>query len=143
MILADACHLPFRTESMNLIIASEIIEHLNSPASAAEEIWRVLEKGGKAIVSTPYKEKIRYALCVHCNQVTPMNAHLHSFDREKLTLLFPTARKRSYLFGSKLLVLFRAPRLFYKLPLLFWKLLDYPLIKLLDKAQHIIIVLEK
>jgi SAM-dependent methyltransferase len=142
-VLADACHLPFKTGSLDLIIASEIMEHLNSPGDAAKEILRVLEKGGKAIVSTPYKEKLRYTLCIHCNQVTPMNAHLHSFDKEALLAFFPGVKKRYFLFGSKVLILLRAPRLFDRLPLLIWKLLDYPLLKLIDKAQHIVVVLEK
>ena len=142
-ILADACYLPFKTESLNLVIASEILEHLNSPETAADEILRVLRKGGKAIVSTPYKEKLRYALCIHCNQVTPINAHLRSFDKEALSSLFSNAKKKTYLFGSKILVLLRVPRLFYRLPFRMWRSIDYLLIKFSDKAQHVIVVLEK
>lgn len=142
-VVADACYLPFKTGSMDLVIASEIMEHLNSPDYAAKEILRVLENGGKAIVSTPYKEKLRYTLCIHCNHVTPMNAHLHSFDKDALLSFFPDVKKRHLLFGSKVLVLLRAPRLFYRLPLLIWKLFDYPLTKIVDKAQHIIVVLKK
>ncbi|HUI31891.1 MAG TPA: class I SAM-dependent methyltransferase [Candidatus Acidoferrales bacterium] len=142
-VLADACLLPFKTGSLSLVIASEIMEHLNSPGSAAEEIWRVLGKGGKAIVSTPYRERLRYTLCIHCNQATPVNAHLHTFDRKTLLSFFPDVEKRSYLFGSKLLVLLRAPRLFYKLPLWIWRSIDYPLTKFLDKSDHIVVVLEK
>jgi len=142
-VLADACCLPFKTASMNLVIASEIMEHLNSPDDAAKEILRVIEKGGRAIVSTPYKEKLRYTLCIHCNQVTPMNAHLHSFDKETLSSFFPDVKKRYFLFGSKILILLRVPRLLYNLPRFIWRFIDYPLIKLVDKAQHIIVVLEK
>ncbi len=142
-VLADAQHLPFKTESLEFVIASEILEHLNYPEDASKEIWRVLKKGGKAIVSTPYKERIRYSLCIHCNQVTPMNAHLHSFDRQDLLSMFANAKKKYYLFGSKLLSLFRAASVFEKLPLWMWRLFDYPLTKLIDKAQHIIVVLEK
>lgn len=115
-VLADACYLPFKTGSLDLVIASEIMEHLNSPDYAAKEILRILENGGKAIVSTPYEEKLRYTLCVHCNQVTPMNAHLQSFNEEALLSLFPDVKKRYFLCGSKLLILLRVPRLFYKLP---------------------------
>ena len=62
-VLADAHRLPFRRESLECIIASEILEHLNRPDYAAAEIYRVLKDGGTAIVSTPYKEKfvIRFA----------------------------------------------------------------------------------
>ena len=142
-ILADACHLPFKNDTLDLVIASEILEHLNSPEDAAKEIWRVLDRGGKAIVSTPYKEKLRYTLCIHCNQVTTMNAHLQSFDENILFSFFPEAKKSSYIFGSKILILLRAPKLLNKLPLFVWRLIDFILVKLFDKAQHIIAVLEK
>ncbi|HQT92724.1 MAG TPA: class I SAM-dependent methyltransferase, partial [Candidatus Kryptobacter bacterium] len=99
-VMADAHRLPFRSNSVEFVIASEIIEHLNDPAAAAGEIWRVLKPGGRAVVSTPYKEKLRYTLCIHCNQVTPWNAHLHSFDEKMLLGYFPPeARKRAHIFG--------------------------------------------
>lgn len=142
-VMADAAHLPFKDNSYEFIIASEILEHLNDPRAAAEEIWRILKPGGKAIVSTPYKEKIKYSLCIHCNKVTPMNAHLHSFDRSLLGSLFSSGQNRVYLFGSKLLVLMRIPRLLKSLPGWFWRILDYPLIRLTDKAQHIILIVQK
>ncbi|MFZ1082579.1 MAG: methyltransferase domain-containing protein [Candidatus Kryptoniota bacterium] len=142
-ILADAHCLPFKTGSLDFVIASEILEHLNHPEDAAAEIHRVLKRGGKSIISTPYKEKIRYALCIHCNRVTPMNAHLRSFDRKSLLSLFPSEKKNSYLFGSNILAILRVAKLFNKLPLWIWRLIDNPLIKLTDKAQHIVVVLEK
>lgn len=143
-VLSDAHHLPFKDESQQFIIASEIIEHLNDPGVAAKEIWRVLKPGGKAIVTTPYKERIRYALCIHCNQPTPMNAHLHSFDSETLLSFFPeNARRKAHRFGSRILVLARGPMLFRMLPLWLWRVFDRPLIALTDKAQHVVIVIEK
>lgn len=143
-VMGDAHKLPFKDGSVGFLVASEIVEHLNNPAGAASEIWRVLKPGGKAIVSTPYKEKIRYSLCVHCNRMTPWNAHLHSFNVRKLVSLFPeTAVKRPYVFGSKALTLTRAVRLFGKMPLWLWRMFDYPLIRLLDKAHHVILFIEK
>ncbi len=143
-VLADAHRLPFADESLEFVIASEIVEHLNDPVAAAREIWRVLKPGGKAVVSTPYKERIRYTLCIHCNQPTPWNAHLHSFDRDKLLALFPEdARGRSFVFGSKILILSRAPRVLRKFPLWVWRILDRALIAVTDKAQHIVTVIEK
>ncbi len=141
--LSDAHFLPFKDESLDLIIASEILEHLNNPESASREIWRVLKPGGKAIISTPYKERLRYTLCIHCNQVTPLNAHLHSFDRDTLLSFFPYPNRRIYLFGSKVLANLRVAKLFGRLPLVLWRLIDLPLLKLIDRAQHIVVVLEK
>jgi SAM-dependent methyltransferase len=143
-VMADAHRLPFRSDSVEFVVASEIIEHLNDPATAAGEIWRILKPGGRAVVSTPYKEKLRYTLCIHCNQVTPWNAHLHSFDEKILLDYFPPgARKRAHIFGSKILAFARAPRLFSKLPIWMWRAIDLPLVKLIDKAQHVVVVIEK
>ena len=92
----------------------------------------------------PYKERIRYTLCIHCNQPTPWNAHLHSFDRKKLLSYFPESTLRhAYRFGSKVLVVARAPKVFSSLPLWIWRLFDAIAIKLTDKAQHIVVVVEK
>ncbi len=143
-VMTDAHRLPFRSNSVEFVIASEILEHLNDPAAATAEIWRVLKPGGKAVVSTPYKEKLRYTLCIHCNQVTPWNAHLHSFDEKMLIDYFPNeARKMSHIFCSKILAVARAPRIFSKLPLWLWRAIDLPLVKLIDKAQHVVVVIEK
>ena len=140
---ADAGRLPFKSDSMDVAIASEILEHLNDPKSAAAEILRVVKPGGIAIVSTPYKERLRYTLCIHCNQLTPLNAHLHSFDRKSLTRLFDGKVLKVYVFGSKIFTLFRLTRLFARLPLWLWRMINYPFLKILDKAHHIVIVLEK
>jgi SAM-dependent methyltransferase len=143
-VFADAHRLPFKNDSLDFVIASEIIEHLNDPAAAASEIWRVLKPGGRAVVSTPYKERIKYTLCVHCNKPTPWNAHLHSFDRAALLSLFPSqAKRRSYLFGSKILSIMRMPIVFRNLPLPVWRAFDSVLTRLVDKAQHVIVVIEK
>ncbi len=142
-VVTDANYLPFKDGSSDFIIASEILEHLNDPALAAREIWRVLKPGGKAIVSTPYKERIKYSLCIHCNKVTPLNAHLHSFDTQGLSSMFPMATIQSYLFGSKVLVMLRIPTLLRRFPLWVWRTLDRIFIRLTDKAQHIVLVLKK
>jgi hypothetical protein len=49
-----------------------------------DEMWRVVRPGGRVLISTPYRERIRYVLCIHCNQPTPIHAHLNSFDEHRL-----------------------------------------------------------
>ena len=44
---------PFDDNEFNLVYAGEIIEHLLSPDSLLEEIWRVLKSDGYCIISTP------------------------------------------------------------------------------------------
>ena len=82
-IAADSFHLPFTDGSFDCVIASEIIEHIVDPAKFIKELFRVVKKGGQLIITTPYKEKIIYYLCIHCNNKTPAHAHIHSFDEKK------------------------------------------------------------
>lgn len=51
--LADARQMPAPDESFDLLIATEIIEHVPNPAALLAEIRRVLKPGGALIASTP------------------------------------------------------------------------------------------
>ena len=45
--------LPFRSESVDVVLFVEVIEHLDEPMKIISEIWRILKKGGLAFVTTP------------------------------------------------------------------------------------------
>jgi len=45
--------LPFATDSFDLILCSEVIEHLYNPDFAVEQLKRVLRPRGKMIITTP------------------------------------------------------------------------------------------
>lgn len=53
LAIADCMKLPYRSESGDLILGLELIEHIPSLIPFAEEIARVLRPGGIAILSTP------------------------------------------------------------------------------------------
>lgn len=54
-IKAPAEKLPFKNNFFDVVIATEIIEHLSRPQLMLREIYRVLQPGGRAIISTPVK----------------------------------------------------------------------------------------
>ncbi|MFA6471690.1 MAG: methyltransferase domain-containing protein, partial [Candidatus Latescibacterota bacterium] len=83
--------LPYRNGSFDAAVASEILEHLEKPEEALDEIARVVRPGGWIILSTPCNERIEEIRCIHCNKKTPVNAHLHSFDEHTLANLLKTA----------------------------------------------------
>lgn len=45
--------LPYKPRSFDLVVSSDVIEHLRSPYQFVQEIGRVTRKGGRAIISTP------------------------------------------------------------------------------------------
>lgn len=49
----DISRLPFTTHSLDLVIASEVVEHIPEPERVISEIARVLRPGGKLILTMP------------------------------------------------------------------------------------------
>lgn len=52
-LLADAEHLPFATDSFDLVVSDDVVEHLVDTDGYAKEIHRVLRPGGYLTLSTP------------------------------------------------------------------------------------------
>ncbi len=127
----DVFNLPFPSNTFDTIILSEVLEHLDNPPAALKEIFRVLKKDGRFLVSVPYKQIITYQICIHCNKPTPTLAHLHSFDKEKLSNMVKDAGfkiVKSYKFLNK------APHRLHVYRML--KFLPYPLWKILDSFNY-------
>lgn len=145
-ITADSFHLPFNNNSFNCVIASEIIEHVFDPAAFVIELFRVVKKGGNLIITTPYKEKLIYHLCIHCNQKTPVNAHIHSFDEKKLENLYSGNDLESFkfeTFGNKILIFLRGYVILQFFTFWMWKFKDKFFNLFINKPVHIICIYKK
>lgn len=125
--VGDVYHLAFAESCFDIVILSEVLEHLEDLDRAVAEVVRVLRPGGQLLASVPYREKIVSHLCIHCNQLTPANAHLHSFDEHSLgdrmrrSGLEP---KRLIFLNNKLLEVMRFPLRFAWLPHWLWRAFD-------------------
>jgi SAM-dependent methyltransferase len=53
VIRADGCLLPLRSKCLDLVIAFDVLEHLEDDKAAASEIARVLRPGGTALIAVP------------------------------------------------------------------------------------------
>lgn len=87
---ANVSNLPFSNNSFELVICSEILEHLNNTISnkTLDEIRRVSSR--YILISVPYKENLnqRVAKCIQCNSLFNVSLHYKSFDEEKIRNLF-------------------------------------------------------
>lgn len=73
IVAGDAEHLPFRRETFDAVLSSELLEHLWDPHKFIEEAYKVLKNGGCLIIATPEgPESLRY------------DAHKHYFTVEIL-----------------------------------------------------------
>jgi len=145
-VVANSFRLPFADDSFDCVIASEIIEHVVSPTDFVKELLRVVKKNGELIITTPNKEKIIYNLCIHCNQKTPVNAHLHSFDENKLESLYSGEDLGEFkyeTFGNKLLIFLRTYTILQILPFWLWRLKDKFANLIFNRPIHIICTYRK
>lgn len=62
--VADITHLPFQDNAFDLVICSEVLEHIPDDQSAMKEIVRILKPGKTLVVSVPryFPERICWAL---------------------------------------------------------------------------------
>ncbi len=144
--VGDGFNLPFDDESFDCVIASEVVEHVPDPEAFVQSLFRVVKKGGALILSTPYKEKIRYELCIHCHQLTPVNAHLHSFDEHRLTSLYSgndLHRVEWHAFNNKLLLFLRTYLVLQFFPFTLWKLVDKLATLVFNKPVNIVVKYHK
>lgn len=50
----DICNLPYKDNSYDFIIIDQVLEHVEKPWIAAEEIFRVLKPGGICVTTGPF-----------------------------------------------------------------------------------------
>jgi len=60
--IADMCNIPFKTNSVNIIVAISSIEHVPDDRKVYIEINRILKDDGYLIVSVPYSPEKSYVI---------------------------------------------------------------------------------
>jgi SAM-dependent methyltransferase len=55
-VVADALHLPFRSEAFSQVVCSEVLEHLPDDRTALAEMAGVLRPGGSLILTVPHRQ---------------------------------------------------------------------------------------
>ena len=145
-VRGDVLALPFTDNSFDAVISSEVIEHVPHLAGYLANIIRVLKPGGRAVITTPYDEKIQYSLCVHCNRQTPLHAHIHSFRENSLDELLvqhPDVTCRAYTTSNKALLYARGHYLLAPLPYPAWRAVDSLANWLINRPARLVFVLDK
>ena len=145
-VKGDVLALPFLDESFDLIISAEVIEHVPDTVLYIANIAKALKKGGRAIVSTPYNEKLQYSLCIHCNRSTPLHAHIHSFKENSLDAVVQPVLGLSvtaFTLSNKGLLILRTHILLKYLPFSLWRFVDRVANKIINKPSRLVYVLDK
>ena len=74
--------LPFKDESFDTVLFSEVIEHLRRPWAAIVEIRRVLKTGGRIIMLFPNDRtfKLAWFLCGMWGEITRDRGHMYQWE---------------------------------------------------------------
>ncbi len=85
-VRGDALKLPFRDNSFDRIIASEVLEHLADDVGAIAELTRVLKPGGIIAITVPswLPEKVCWALSAEYHAPLAEGGHLRIYTEEQL-----------------------------------------------------------
>lgn len=96
--------LPFREESFDVVILSDVLEHIVAPISLLKEIKRILKRGGKLIISVPNFARLGNRLrmlagsprdILHWGGYGDGVEHLHWFTIPKLRYFLKGAKFRN------------------------------------------------
>lgn len=86
-MVADAHSLPFPDDSFDVIVCTEVLEHVLKPEQVISEIKRVLRPNGIAIVemdSGNFLFRAVWYWWTHLKKGVWRNSHIHSFSTKKL-----------------------------------------------------------
>lgn len=142
----DINRLPYKERSFTSIVISQVLEHIVNPESAIREMNRILMDGGTLYITVPYNEIIKKHLCVHCNKLTPENAHLHSFNEKNMTDMLSAGDfeiKRIIKFENKILFSMHFFSIFRKLPIDLINFIDIIIGNWYNKYNKILFIAEK
>lgn len=113
--VADAHNLPFKRETFDLVICTEVLEHVDNPKEVLLEIKRVLKNDGVAIIeldSGSWLFSVAWFLWRKLNGKVWNDSHLHSFNVKKLERLliscgFEIVKKREFSHGMAMAFLLK------------------------------------
>jgi hypothetical protein len=90
LVQGSASNLPFFSDSFDLVLACEVLEHIPDIVFKAvlEEIIRISKR--YVLITVPYKEnlELNYARCQACGCVFNGSYHVRSFHRKDIEHLF-------------------------------------------------------
>ena len=87
LTMADGCALPFKNNFFDLVICSEVLEHIADDKRAAGEMVRVLKPHHNLVVSVPrfWPESMCWA--ISSEYTNSKNGHIRIYRKKKLILL--------------------------------------------------------
>jgi len=89
--IADICHLPYKRHAFDLVICSEVMEHIPAEKQAIQELARVLKPGKNLAISIPryVPERICWMLSQEYHKVN--QGHIRIYHKKRIVSLLENA----------------------------------------------------
>ncbi len=92
--VSDADKLPYRASTFELVICTEVLEHVDDPKKTLQEIKRVLKRNGRAVIELD-SGSLLFTIVWYLWRLSRGNvwnhSHLHSFNVKKLERMLKSA----------------------------------------------------
>jgi len=101
-VVEDGNKFPFKSFSFDTILAADVIEHVYNTESTVLEMARVLKKGGKIMITTPYYGFVKNLLIVTFGFdliLDPTGPHIRFFTKKSLSNLLKKSGLKIIKFG--------------------------------------------
>lgn len=89
VIQGEITAMPFADSAFGTVFCSEVLEHLEDDIlhGGLKEIRRVMETGGKLIITVPFDENLEAGMvyCPDCEKWFHRAFHVRSFDQQSMT----------------------------------------------------------
>ncbi|MBN1883553.1 MAG: class I SAM-dependent methyltransferase [Deltaproteobacteria bacterium] len=83
----DGARIPLENDSVDFIVASEVLEHVYHVSKTLNELWRILKPDGKMWLSVPFHGIIKNLLIALMNfdeHYDPLGPHIRFFTKKTL-----------------------------------------------------------
>ena len=78
---------PIDDNSVDVLVATHVIEHVPDPSAFVAKAARILTKGGKLILETPTYDSFFFKLLKHRERSVRCNGHIYFFTKDSLSKL--------------------------------------------------------
>jgi ubiquinone/menaquinone biosynthesis C-methylase UbiE len=116
---ADAHKLPFKNASFDVVVCTEVLEHVVNPEAVMREIKRVLMPGGKAVIEMDSGNiffQLVWYWWTNMRKGVWKDSHIHAFTAQKLEVILKNSgllikEKRFFNWSMAVVFLLEKPRI--------------------------------
>lgn len=114
LLRGDVLHLPFPDNAFDIVICSELLEHMEAYQQVVEELLRITRK--RLIITVPNELPLVKIMCPKCKATHYYDGHVNYFTAEKLRNIFVNRKDAAIIVMRKFHTIYTYNRVTLKFP---------------------------